>query len=647
MPKYRLTARGLYLGVGAFATEALLPFATYSPQPAKPLTLPMIIPDRFLIVVQVTVLLVTALYFGQPVLMPLATAVLLTFLLRPAVVSLERRRLPRAAAVILVLCSILAMLGSVGWVVSRQFHDLALHLDDYRGHLRTKIESIRGSDSSAVKNVREVIDEVSEALESESRTLESRAKASGADTLSVKEQAAAAAVAATADTQEPATPQLVKVVPEPVSPTGTLRLVWESLATPLTTTFLVVVLVIFMLMDFEDLRNRVLRLAGQTKLTLTTKTLDDVSKRISRYLLMNATVNGGFGLAIFVGLYTIGVAYSALWGFLAAVLRFVPYVGPMASAALSISMAMIQFPDWTHPALVLALYVVVELFTNNFVEPLTYGKSAGVSTVALLVSATFWTWLWGPMGLVLSVPLTVVFAVIGSNIPQFEALAILLGDSPVLEPSAVFYQRLLAGDTVEADNLLAVQLAGHDRREVYDHLLLPALVLAERDRNQGALTDDDKHQVWQAAEDLIDAHAPLEEEPTPKRIRIVACPAQDEADEIALQMLKHVAPPHCEFVVLPWELMASEKIASLEQQPADAVLISALGPGGSSHIRYLCKRFRQEHERLRIIVGRWGFRGDRETMTAALKARGADQLVTSFQQAQEAIERISPVSVNV
>jgi hypothetical protein len=266
--------------------------------------------------------------------------------------------------------------------------------------------------------------------------------------------------------------------------------------------------------------------------------------------------------------------------------------------------------------------------------------------VALLVSATFWAWLWGPMGLVLSVPLTVVLAVVGKHIPQFEALAVLLGDEPALEAHETFYQRLLAGDVDEAAALLDEQLAKNGRSATYDRLLIPALALAEHDRHRGDLDEADKEFVRQNAQDLIEENAPVAVEPGTARIHVAGCPAHDLADEMALTMLQHLAAPNCEVLVLESGLMASEKIGAVAHPGPDAVLISALGPDGASHVRYLCKRIRHECPRLRIVVGRWGYTGDRDRLTASLKARGADQVVTTLQEALDAIERIQPLPLS-
>ena len=312
--------------------------------------------------------------------------------------------------------------------------------------------------------------------------------------------------------------------------------------TPLANLAIIVVLVLFMLLNREDLRNRIVRLAG-TRLTLTTRTLDEVGTRISRYLLASSLINGSFGLAVAAGLWLIGVHYALMWGFLAGVLRFVPYVGPMLGAAMPITMAFIQFPDWQHVAVTAGVFFVLELITNNIAEPLLFGRSAGVSTVALLVSVTFWTWIWGPMGLVLAVPLTVLMAVLGEHVPALQPLGILLGDKPPLASFVTYYQRLLANDVDEAASIVEEQHKSGGLIQVYDHVLIPALILAEKDREHGDLLPPTQEFIWQATREFIDdltpqrnenEAGPASDEPA-RRARVLGVPAHDEADVMALR----------------------------------------------------------------------------------------------------------------
>lgn len=615
----------------------------------------MLVPPnyRLLVGLQTIVLTVVVLYFGQPILCPLVLAILLIFLIRPVVLWQERHGLPRAAAIVLVLLALLLGIGAVGGAVTGQLHELALHLDEYKGHIHAKLESLHGTKFKAFDNVRSMVFEVVDSLKLGGQDQGQTASETSPSATSQNQGAQSAQPSQPSGNRsripriEPSEPQEVRIVKGGPSALDVLRMAWSTLSEPLTMVLVVLVLVIFGLAEFEELRNRVLRLAGQNKLTLTTRTLDDVGRRIGRYLLANAAVNGGFGFVWYLGLLAVGVDYAAFWGFLAAVLRFLPYIGAPCAAALAIGMAFIQFPDWGHPAIAAGIYLTLELITNYLIEPLTYGRTAGVSAMALLVAAVFWTWIWGPMGLLLSVPMTVALAVLGKHVPQFESLGILLGDEQALEPYVSFYQRLVAGDNEEAAALLEKELATAPRLTVYDRLFLPALGLAERDSSQGHLDQRDRDGVWHEAHDLLEENAPAHPENHPEnsavRLRIAGCPVEDPADELALLMLEHVLPEGCELTLLGMRLMTSEKVSAVCGEPFDAVVISDVGPGGDLQLRHLCKRIRQEAPDLRIVVGRWDYRGDRERMTANLRARGADHLVTRLEEAVDVLGRIQPL----
>ena len=596
--------------------------------------------SRLLTGLQVIVLGGVTLYFGRPVLLPVVVAILFTFLLRPVVVWLERHRVGRVPAVSIVAVLILLFMVTVGWTLTGQFHQLALHLTEYQGHVRSRMQAFRGSRLQSVENVKALVREVTEGpplrpVPDDPGSISAANRASPTSASEVE-----------GDNLERI--EVRAVVPQGNSMAESIQTTWNALSTPLASAAIVTVLVLFMLVGFEEMRNRLLRLAGKSRLTVTTRTLDDIGRRISRFLMMNALVNGGFGVLVYIGLQVIGVDYAALWGFLAALLRFVPYLGAVVAATLPFVMAAIQFPDWLHPLLAIGWFLLLEFLTNSVVEPLTYGKTAGVSTVALLVAATFWSWIWGPIGLLLSVPLTVVLAVLGKNIPQFEALWILLSDEPALAPKEVFYQRLLAGDVDEASTLLEDQLARLPRRDAYDDLLVSALSLAERDEKQGTLDLREKDSVWDTIRDLVEEHTPPapDSESPATLVRIVACAAQNAADDLMMAMLRQIGEGRYDIDERGSELMVSEKLADLVRRPPDAVLISSVAPGGLSHIRYLCKRIRHENPRLRIIVGRWGFQGDRARLYANLRLQGADQVVVNLAEAHDALRRIQTIPLS-
>jgi AI-2E family transporter len=366
--------------------------------------------------------------------------------------------------------------------------------------------------------------------------------------------------------------------------------------------------------------------------------------------VLNAIVNGGFGLIIAIGLSLIGVDYAITWGFISALLRFVPYVGPLLASGMPICVALVQFPghDWIHAALVLGLFIVLELITNNVIEPITYGSRTGVSTVALLVATMFWTWVWGPLGLVLAVPLTVMLAVLGEHVAALEPLAILLGDKPALSNHITYYQRLLAGDTDEACEILENETAAASPIEAFDSILVPALVLAEKDRNSEELLESEQQAIWQSTREFLDELPPLvcEDELPGIHAHVIGCPAHDLADELALVMLKQSSKltGDGEFQILPVTMLVSEMLATIEQNQPDVVCISSLGPIGAPQTRYMCMKIRQTFPSLRIVVGRWGFPAESEKMVQSLKKRGADHVVTTLAAARDQLQRITPLA---
>jgi predicted PurR-regulated permease PerM len=532
---------------------------------------------------------------------------------------------------------VLLIFSAAALVASKTFEqlsDLVLNLPAYRQNLHDKLEGFRQSDSRALKELEKTVAEVREELQSTS------AKAN--------EAAQSRAGLARA---EPPVP--VRLVANPTGPLDALQMAFFTLAEPLAQAGFVVVLVIFMLASREDLRDRVIRLAGTGRITLTTRTLDELSTRISRYLLDSAIVNGGFGLTIGCGLYAIGVHYALLWGFLGGMLRFVPYLGPIAGSLMPIGMAIIQFPSWTQPALAIGLFIVVELITNNVIEPLVYGKTGGVSTVALLLAAIFWSWVWGPIGLMLSVPMTVVLAVLGKYVTALEPLWILLGDHAALAPHVRLYQRLLAGDSEEAAEVVEEFSREHAPIEVYDQLFIPTLALLKRDRQRGQISETLAHSVHAMSQQLLEEYVednapaaePAAETNGARHLTVIGAPAAEAGDELALEMLRRVVTADVELKIVPLVTLASELIELVAQRTPQAVCISALGPGGTGQTRYLCKRLRQRFPNIRVIVGRWGFEGEVARTAANLQSRGANQIVTSLAEAVDVLARTQVLEV--
>ena len=349
-----------------------------------------------------------------------------------------------------------------------------------------------------------------------------------------------------------------------------------------------------------------------------TKALDDAGQRISRFLLMQLIVNATVGLSVGVGLLAIGVQYAFLWGFLAAVFRYIPYIGVWIAALPPIILSLAMFEGWVQPLLVIGLFLAIELLASNVAEPRLYGRSIGVSEVALLVAAAFWAFLWGPIGLVLSSPLTVCLVVLGKYVPQLKFLDVLLGDEPPLDAHVTFYQRLLARDQDEATQLVLAQAKASSPEQVYDEFLVPALNYAKRDRERDDLTESDEQFVLQATREILEDLGERREAATqakeaihaedrgnasaPIPLRVLACPARDQADRLALEMLRQLLDPAKWVVeVAAVETLTADLVAQVAEQAPALVCIGALPPGGLAHARYLCKKLRPGSRRSRSL----------------------------------------------
>jgi methylmalonyl-CoA mutase cobalamin-binding subunit len=378
----------------------------------------------------------------------------------------------------------------------------------------------------------------------------------------------------------------------------------------------------FMLIDREGLRNRLLKLMGQGKLQATTKAMDDAGQRVSRYVLMQFTVNAGFGAVIATGLYLIGVPSSLLWGVLGMFLRFLPYVGPLIAWLLPFVLTFAVSDNWRTPVLVTILFFVTEMVVGNVVEPLLYGVHTGLSAVAIVVSAVFWTVIWGPIGLVLATPLTVCLSVLGRHSPQLEFLNIVLGDEPVLTPDAIFYQRLIALDQQDALNVLETLGKGKPLIQVFDDIVIPALARAERDRHTGQLDAKREDFILQSINEFVTELSEAEAIPvagrTLRSTRVFCFPAHGAADEIAAAMCAHfLTQEGFPAIAFPLTDSPGQLVQALGVQADDVICISAVPPFAAGHARKLAKNIRESGSEASILAGLWGYMSTKETTSAA------------------------------
>ncbi|HEU4439462.1 MAG TPA: AI-2E family transporter [Methylomirabilota bacterium] len=559
---------------------------------------------------------VAALYLARAVLVPIALAALLTFMVYPVVNGLTRLGLGRALSVGLVVTTLFLALGGVFWILSVEFASLSTQIPVYRDNLITKIGEVkRLGRGGALEKMQTAVTDVAKELDKEPP------RASG-------------------------TPAPVIVRSEP---SGRWQL--PAYVEYAGAAAAVIVLVIFMLIEREDLRNRVIRLGGYERLTTTTRVLDEAAHRISRYLLMQSIINTSFGIGIALGLMLLGVPYALLWGFLAAVLRFIPYVGVWLAALIPIVFTLAAFPRWYQPLLVAALFVVLEVAASFALEPLLYGQSAGVSQVALLCSVTFWAWLWGPIGLVLATPLTVCLVVLAKHVPGLEFIGILVSDEPPIAPAASYYQRLLARDRAEAERIVTEHARERPLEAVFDEVILPALRQARHDRGQDTLSEEAQQSIWQDSREIADiVAAPRREaaaagdapsEDPVRKVRVLAVPVRDEADRLALTMLEHlVDPARWTIEIASPHLLGSEIIALVEARRPAAVCLGTLPSGGRGRTRYLCKRLRARFPDLRILVARWGLRDNVALARRLLEGAGADLVSTSLTESRQHLQQV-------
>ena len=372
---------------------------------------------------------------------------------------------------------------------------------------------------------------------------------------------------------------------------------------------------------------------------------------------MQASINGSFGLLFGLGLFGLGVPYAVLWGFLAAVLRFIPYVGTLLAAALPLLLSLAVFPGWPPTLLAGGLFVGLELVTNSVLEPLLYGHSTGISQVALLVAVLFWTWLWGPVGLLLSTPLTVCLSVLGTYVPSLAFLGAVLSDAAV-EGLNTYYQRLVARNQDEATAIVEAALQTEPLVDVYDTVLMPALSYAKQDLERATLTAEDVQSIVQATQEIVeDLTPPLplagsaasaagenSDPPAPREPvhHIVGCPAHDDIDALALRMLQQVCDPtRYAIELLPPGLLAAEVVARVAQTPAALLCLGAVAPGGVAHLRYLWKQLRAHCPDLRVVVGHWGVADNLEEIVARLHADGVEQVGTTLQETCDQVKLVS------
>lgn len=574
----------------AVEQNKILVAASTGPQPGGHIT-SAITGRTLLILVSVAVIL----HIGQEIFVPLALALLLTFTLSPIVTFLKRRHVPKVAAVISAVVVAFLAIAMFSFVVAGQVANLAENIPTYQRNIVLKIQALSqaGSGNGVLEHLSKVVERVGAELQD--RASESQAVGPSR--------------------QEPMPVEIV-TRSNPVQTLGNFII---PLISPFATAGLVIVLVVFMLLEREDLRDRFIRLVGLGDLHKTTAALKDAGSRVGKYLLMQLVVNSLYAIPIALGLWWLGIPNAILWGLLTLVLRFVPYIGPVIGMILPLFLALAIAPGWSLLAWVAGLFIVTELISNNVVEPWLYGSHTGLSPLAIIVSAIFWSWLWGPLGLMLSTPLTVCLVVLGRYVPEFSFLDVLLGNNPVLEPQEKLYQRLLAGDPSEATDNAEEFLEEEYLIDYYDKVGLPALSLGEADRQRGVMTDEQLAlfaattmtlvgnladiALEEESDDSQDAEVPENSLPDGAGKTLLCVGGRGPIDMAAAAMISQVLAVQGATVLADDLAMpAVNRVKLPNVGEADTAIIVFLNPKSKPHARQIIRRLKRQKPSLRVGI---------------------------------------------
>jgi predicted PurR-regulated permease PerM len=578
----------------------------------------------------VAVVVIASLYLARVVFVPLALALLFSLLLTPVIAFLERILIPRILAIFLVVLVLLSVAALVGWKTSRQLVDLTQQLPTYQSTLEYKIHSLPGtrneSLSRASNTIRELAQDVASVTPGSSLAVDTKKTNAPLGSSSSK-------------------PVAVEVVP-PANPLESL----QNMLGPVVMGGVVAIFTIFILMGREDLRNRFIRLASGGRLNALTQALDDATRRINRYLLLQLSVNVAYGTVIGLGLHFIGIPNASLWGLTACILRFLPYAGPPLAAVMPILLSLAVFDGWSHALVTAGLFVTLEGLVSNFVEPLLYGTHVGLSPLAILIAAIFWTLIWGFPGLVLSTPLTVCLVVMGRYVPSLKFLSILLGDEPALSAHVQYYQRLLASDQSEARKVLEEHLKDKSVDDLYSTVVIPALSLAEQDRHRNALDKDVESFIYQTTREILgelddDLPEIRGEGIAERRADVVCIPARDDADEVVGMLLARLLSRSGHSAINIPIGTVSDMLSQVSSIHPSVVCISALPPFALNHAANLYQKLRNQNPDLHVVICIWQFEGDTAATALRLKLAKEHGLFTTLPQALHHISaRLLPES---
>jgi predicted PurR-regulated permease PerM len=625
-----------------------MPEATRITEPRPTVVAPAETPGLSgLLTLAVAVVVVAGLYLGRTVLIPITLAVLLSFLLAPVVNLLRRIHFGRVPSVLVAVILALGIIVALGGLIGTQIAELAQEVPKYAGTIQSKVDTVQAFTTTRMGVLM--------------RRLET--------------PPAPVSASKPAPSAEPKPVQVEVHQPAP-TPMQLAERIITPIVDPLSTTAIVLIVTVFVLLQREDLRDRLIRLFGSSDLHRTTAAMNDAARRLSRYFLTQLGINAAFGVITGTGLYLIGVPSPLLWAIVGLLLRFVPYIGAPLAALLPLALAAAVSPGWSMVLWTAGLYAGTEAVMGQVVEPLLYGRSTGLSPFSVVVSATFWTWLWGPIGLILSTPLTLCLVVLGRHVERLEFLDVILGDRPALTPVESFYQRMLAGDPDEAHDQAEVLLRDRPLSSYYDEVALKGLQLAANDAVRGVLTEAQLEKIKDSMQALIDdldehddnepdtkdaaegaATAPSRSEqdvpkhPAPGKLEadvlspawrgpapVLCIAGRGPLDEVAASMLSQLLHKSgLKARVLPHEAVSRLRIGMLDGDGVAMVCLCYLEIGGTpSHLRYLLRRLRQRLPHARLLVGLWPAEQAILTDDRLRAAVGADIYTSSLREAVEA-----------
>lgn len=586
-------------------------------------------------------MVVAVLYFGKPVLVPIALSGLLAFILTPLVHVLERWRLGRLLSVLVASGMAFAFIGLTFWATAAQVQHLANDLPNHTYEIKAKVASLRMDDKSTFGRLSKMFKEIfpPSVVEGQSRPEASLDPLA----LPYEDASSMAPLRRDASTQAP-----VVIATLPESHIASAFDILLPVVEPLATTALVVVLVMFLLLRREDVRYRMISLMGNSALTGTTRLMRDTADRVSKYLFHLLIVNASFGLWFGIGLYLLDVPYAPLWGFLTLCFRFIPFLGAPASVLFPLLISIATSSGWSQPIWIMAFFTISELVTANVIEPVFFGKTTGLTPIALLVAALFWAWIWGPVGLLLSTPLTVCLVVLGQHLPHLKSLKLLLAEQPPLDARLQYFHRLLARDIAEGRRVFAEFSGKHGEARAYDEVIVPSLSWTRRERMADSISAEEETYIEQATKDIVTAPRSeftegtegggnVDESTVIHPFTVCGYPVHHESEEISLTMLERLLAADCDMKLASTRQLPSRVLAEFAALQPDVIVLLVMPPGGLPQVEYMCVELSKRCPETSIIITCLAGIKRYDDLLVRMRKAGASGLATSLQQTTQQI----------